>query len=95
MAQARTSAAPEPGQTVLLRHKIWEVTAVSRSKANGATLHCVDLEGINDDTLDRQINVAVPPKAFDDMPANLMFAAITWVAGRSRRIKVTEPNLAP
>ncbi len=95
MAQARTSAAPEPGQTVLLRHKIWEVTAVSRSKANGATLHRVGLECINDDTLDRQINVTMPAEAFDDKPANLMFAAMTWVAGRWRRIKVTEPNLAP
>jgi SNF2 family DNA or RNA helicase len=52
------TAAPEEGQTVLLRHKIWEVMAVSSiGRAKEETLHKVGLECIGDDSLGREIDV--------------------------------------
>jgi superfamily II DNA or RNA helicase/polyhydroxyalkanoate synthesis regulator phasin len=52
-----SGVAPEPGQTVLVRHKIWEAIAVASTRANGEAIHRVTLECISDDTLGRQIDV--------------------------------------
>jgi len=51
-------AAPEQGQIVKLRHKIWAVTAVNRTKTlPNQTIHRVALECLSDDALGESIQV--------------------------------------
>ncbi|MBA1231448.1 DEAD/DEAH box helicase [Pseudomonas viridiflava] len=51
-------AAPEQGQIVKLRHKIWAVTAVNKTKTlPNQTIHRVALECLSDDALGESIQV--------------------------------------
>ncbi|WP_233358072.1 hypothetical protein, partial [Vibrio cholerae] len=51
-------AAPEQGQIVKLRHKIWAVTAVNITKAQTKqVIHRVSLECLSDDALGENIQV--------------------------------------
>lgn len=51
-------AAPEQGQIVKLRHKIWAVTAVNKTKTQpNQTIHRVALECLSDDALGESIQV--------------------------------------
>ncbi|WP_081057575.1 DISARM system SNF2-like helicase DrmD [Burkholderia diffusa] len=52
------AAAPEQGQIVKLRHKIWAVTAVSKTKTQTTrAIHRVALECLSDDALGENIQV--------------------------------------
>ena len=51
-------APPEEGQTVKVRHKIWEVKSVNKSKASKQeSIHRVGIECISDESLGREIEV--------------------------------------
>jgi hypothetical protein len=50
--------APEQGQIVKLRHKIWAVTAVNKTKTQSTqAIHRVALECLSDDALGENIQV--------------------------------------
>lgn len=52
------AVAPEQGQIVRLRHKIWAVTAVNRTKAHAKqVIHRVSLDCLSDDALGENIQV--------------------------------------
>lgn len=54
----KLNAAPEQGQIVKLRHKIWAVTAVNRTKTQTSqAIHRVALECLSDDALGENIHV--------------------------------------
>ena len=51
-------APPEEGQTVQVRHKIWEVKSVNKSKVSKQeSIHRVGIECISDESLGREIEV--------------------------------------
>ena len=54
----QTFAPPEEGQTVQVRHKMWEVKSVNKSKApKQDPIHRVGIECISDEFLGREIEV--------------------------------------
>lgn len=88
------SPAPEQGQIVALRHKIWAVTNVRQTKSGSEVVNNVGLECLSDDSIGREIHViwereisptvlestSLPPLKGVDHPATFMafLNALRW-----------------
>ena len=71
-------AAPEQGQIVRLRHKIWAVTAVNETKTQSTlAIHRVALECLSDDALGENIHVIWEREIAPDFVESTSLPSIT------------------